>query len=237
MDLRGAICIVTGGSRGIGRALCRDLEARGAVVVSCSLGGGGDDASDDSFAVDVRDSAQVKRFFGEVVSRHGGIDVLICNAGYASRIQDLDEVSDAEFERLFQTNVAGVFHCLREAIPVLRARRAGVIVTIGSRAGTRAHAGLALYSASKFAVRGITQGLAKELCESAPHVRCYTVSPGGVNTPMRAELFGAEDSERQQSAESVAKVVCDLIEEKVEAPTGANIEVAGGLVARIEEMA
>lgn len=229
MELTGAVAIVTGGSRGIGKAIVDALVARGATVEICSLSGAG-------VAVDVRSREQVQVFVQDVWKRHGRIDILVNNAGAAHPLLPIEEIDESDFEACFDTNVKGVFHLVQAVLPHMKQQGSGAILNVGSRAGTRAHPGLSVYSASKFALRGLTQALAKELRESVPAIRCYVIAPGGVDTTMRAELFGAEDSARQQSPQAIAEIVVGVLDESILAQAGAVISVVGGKVADIEEL-
>ncbi len=222
MNLQGHIVVVTGASRGLGKALCQALETEGATVIGCASR---KSASCD-YAVDVRKPAAVKAFIQSVRKRHGRIDVLINNAGWIGSSKPLEKVSLAEYTRTMDTNVQGVFHVLREILPVMKKQNSGVIVNIGSRGATKPHSHLALYCASKAAVLSLTQSVAKGLVDEGSHVRCFSFSPGGIGTDMRRKIFGAADSKAQHSPEFVAELLVSCLRKTPAVAPGADVQVA-----------
>ena len=230
MDWNGRIVVITGVSRGLGRAFADECTKRGATVVGCSLEGG-----NGSRTLDLRDHASVLEFVGSVEKEHGRIDVLINNAGWSPALKPLQDVTEEEFDRCMDTNVKGPFVLIKAAISLLQKSADALIVNVCSRAGSRAHPGLATYSTSKFALRGLTQALARELAEAGALVRCVSVSPGGIDTAMRQELFGKEESGTQQSPETVATLVCDALEQD-RIPNGADAFVVRGEITEVVPM-
>ena len=226
--------MVTGGGRGLGRAIADELTERGVVAVACALRRRTDAASP-VYAVDVRRPDEVAAFVALVEREFGPIGTLVNNAGWVAPYRNLEDADDDEFRRYVDTNIGGVFHFLRQVIPRMRARSRGRIVNVSSRAATKVHSGLALYSATKLAVRGLTQAVAKELAESGDFL-CVSVSPGGIDTEMRASLFGAELARSEQSAASVARIVADLVDGSLSVPTGADVEIVAGKVTSITAM-
>ncbi len=222
MPLSGKIIVITGASKGLGKALRDACIAHGATVISC--------ASHTSPAcdavVDVRDPVAVKRFIRSIVNKHGTIDILINNAGWIGTKASLDVVTDTEYARTMDTNIGGVFHGIRSVLPTMRRQNSGLIINIGSRAATKPHPQLALYCASKAAVLSLTQAVAKDCIDSSSAVRCFSFSPGGIGTDMRKKIFGATDSMAQHSPTFVAELLmsCILSPEKI--PTGADIRVS-----------
>ncbi|MFH1182155.1 MAG: SDR family oxidoreductase [Candidatus Woesearchaeota archaeon] len=242
MELKNKIAIVTGGSRGLGAAMSECLAESGASVVICSnnqkeLDGECRKISEKGrcfcYNVDVSQPEQVKGFISSVMKAHGRIDILINNAGVTHPKKPVEEISDEEYEKCLQVNTASVFYFLREAVPIMKKQCSGIIVNISSGAGKKGYPGLSIYSASKFAVQGLTESVAKEI-EKTP-VKCIAICPGGINTEMRASIFGKEDAERQQSPYAVAKIVRDIIVGKVSVPNGADVQVRNGEITGIND--
>jgi len=228
--LDGAVAIVTGGGRGLGRAVVQELTRRGAIARSCALH---PEAGVD--VVDVRRSDEVSSFVAEVERTSGPISILVNNAGWVDAYRDIEHVDDDAFRRYVDTNVGGAFYFMRAVIPLMRSRSRGRIVNVSSRAASKVHSGLALYSATKMAVRGLTQAVAKELATAGDFV-CVSVSPAGIATPMRSMLFGEDDARAQQSPEAVARVVGDIIDGSTTVPSGADVEITNGRIADVTPM-
>lgn len=233
MDLSGRVIVITGASRGLGKALCKRLSSLGATVVGCSLHG---DPVQSVESVDVRNSKDVDDFVAEVISKHERIDVLINNAGWAGKLDMLENVTDAEYEQQVRTNIDGVFFFLRRVVGVMKKQNEGVIINVGSRAGWRPHPELAVYSATKAAVRALTRALVRELEEEESAVRCIVISPGGIDTDMREQLFGEENSRKQQSPDRVAELITQIITEEITVPNGADVGIVRGEIDSVTEM-
>jgi NAD(P)-dependent dehydrogenase (short-subunit alcohol dehydrogenase family) len=191
-----SVWFITGASRGFGRELAASALARGDQVVATardprSVGEALREAGDSLLAqrLDVTDQEQAAAAVAAGVERFGRIDVLVNNAGYGL-FGGIEEISDAEARALFDTNVFGLLNVTRAVLPTLRSQAAGHIVNIGSSAGFASSAGRGLYSASKFAVEGITEALHAELAPLGIHVT--VVEPGSFRTE-----FLTADSKRQ----------------------------------------
>ena len=215
-----AVAFVTGGTRGIGLAVVEALVARGDRVV---LTGTSDEsvqraeaavslAAHDATRVmgvvcDVRDAGSVRRAIDAAVQRFGGLDIVVNNAGVGvgGPIATLDE---AEWDRLIDTNLTGVFHCCQAAIPPLKARGGGFIVNISSLAGKNAFAGGAAYCATKAGLDAFSEALMQEVRYDG--IRVAHVCPGSVATGFnnRAPEAGAD---WKLHAEDVAAVVLHLL--------------------------
>jgi len=233
MDLSGKVIVITGATRGLGAALVQRLQLFGATVVGCALHG---DPARSIQPVDVQDAIAVQAFLQGVLTEHGHIDVLINNAGYAGALMPLEDVSLEDYEKQMRTNVDGVFFMLQQTVAAMKKQKSGTILTIGSRAGRRAHPGLAVYSATKAAVCALTQALARELEEDGTGVRCIVISPGGIDTDMRKQLFGEEDSRRQQSADRVAELITGILTEDIPVPNGADVGIVRGEIEGVLEL-
>lgn len=196
LDFRGKVAVVTGASRGIGEAVARAFGAAGATVVltardpapladvARAVEGAGGRA--EAAALDVADTAAAAAFADAVAARHGRIDVLVNNAGTSAREAALD-ATEATWDRLFATNVKGLFFLTRAVGRHMVARRSGAVVSIGSIAGRLGRREMTAYGATKAGVEQITRVLALEW---APHgVRVNAVAPGYVRTPLVEPVF------------------------------------------------
>ncbi len=239
MELKDKVAVVTGASRGLGAAIAEVLAVAGAKVVICSrtsaalaavrkkIEDKGGACSD--FVVDVTKNSQVKKFVSKIVRDYGRIDALVNNAGAVHKFNVVEKIAEQEYELCMRTNVDSVFHFLQAVVPVMKKQGSGMIVNVSSGAGKRAHAGLSVYAASKFAVEALTQATAREL--DGTTVKCVAICPGGINTGMRAEVFGREDAGKQQSPYAVAEIVRGIIAGKVGVPNGGGGGIKKGGVA------
>ncbi|MCM3879758.1 MAG: SDR family oxidoreductase [Vicinamibacterales bacterium] len=217
--LAGQVAIVTGGSRGIGRAIAAAFLGEGIHVavtgvnpnhlaeaerVLSSHAAGG--ASVSTFAADVRDHLAVESVFDEMVRRLGGVDILINNAG-VGWFGSVESQAHDDWRRVMDTNVTGVFNCCKAAIPHLRRRGGGWIINISSLAGSNPFVGGAGYCASKAALDVFSEALMQEVRQDG--IRVSYVKPGSVNT----DFVGHADpaNEWKLRAEDVAQVVVDLV--------------------------
>lgn len=198
--LTGQICLVTGGTRGIGRAIAKMLLEQGAHVAICgreeeavrravtdlALETGG---KVEGKAADVRDSVQVGGLFQFIDAHFGGLDVLVNNAGVGI-FRPVSELSVEEWKTTVETNLYGVFYATREALLRFETRGRGYIVNISSLAGANAFAGGAAYNASKFALTGFSEAAMQDL--RSRNVRVSYVMPGSVATG----FGGGHDTQR-----------------------------------------
>jgi 3-oxoacyl-[acyl-carrier protein] reductase len=214
------VSLVTGGTRGIGFAVAQALlEAGDSVAITGTSSDGVEKASEElasragdskrvlGLLCDVREAPAVESAVHDVVSKFGGLDVLVNNAGVGvgAPIADL---SHDEWHRIIDTNVTGVFHCCQAVIPHLRARGGGWIVSISSLASKNPFIGGAAYCASKAAVNAFSEALMQEL--RFDNIRVSYVLPGSVATGFsgRASTAG---SDWKLQPEDVAAVVMDLL--------------------------
>jgi NAD(P)-dependent dehydrogenase (short-subunit alcohol dehydrogenase family) len=254
-DLLGRVAIVTGGARGIGRGIVESLAAHGATVVVADrdveqgrkvaevIAAGGGEAHQRS--VDVTSEAAVGRLVSDVLEEFERIDILVNNAGVSKSVRFVD-IDESEWDRVFDINVKGVFFACKAVVPHMVERRYGKIINISSMVGKEAIPLFVHYSASKFAVIGITQGLAKELAEHDINVNA--VCPGVVRTPLweplldqlsankgigRDEAFGEFVAGiplgRPQEPRDIGEVVAFLASDKSRNMTGQGINVTGGM--------
>ncbi|HVQ34540.1 MAG TPA: 3-oxoacyl-ACP reductase family protein [Candidatus Bathyarchaeia archaeon] len=247
IELHGRSALVTGGSRGIGRACCLALARAGAKVAvnyrvetpSANLlveeieAAGGE-----AFALsaDVSQRTDAEMLVDETVARFGGIDILVNNAGIWKGAP-VEEISDGEWAEMLGINLTGSFHCVRAAVPPMKEARAGRIVNISSTAGQRGEASHAHYAATKGAVIALTKSLAVEL---APYgILVNAVAPGWTVTDMtREDLLGPRRESilktiplgRAATPEDVAGAVVFLCSDLASFVTGHVLNVNGGSV-------
>ncbi len=231
------IALVTGGSRGIGAATALALAARGWTVhvnylhsaaaanrIAARTGGR-------AIQADVADLRQVERMFAQT----GPVSLLVNNAGIA-HAGLLTDLAPAQWQRLFDVNVTGIFHCCRCAVPHMVREKAGQIINVASILGANGASCEAAYSATKGAVIALTRALAKELGPSG--IRVNAVAPGCIDTDMIANLTPddraalAEDTAlcRIGTPQDVAEVIALLAEPGTRFLTGQIVGVDGGLV-------
>lgn len=239
------VALITGGSRGIGAACVRLFAQQGYATVFLyrqredaahalveELRAQGHDAA--CFRCDVADGDQVKAVVAEVLRLYHHVDVLVNNAGVA-HIGLLTDMTDADWHRVFDTNIGGVFHVTQAVLPGMISRRQGSVVNVSSMWGEAGASCEVAYSAAKAAVIGFTKALAKEVGPSGVRVNC--VSPGLIATDMNAELdenaLGelAEETPlgRIGSAEEVAQAALYLAGDGAAFITGQVLGVSGGL--------
>ncbi|TAN20267.1 MAG: SDR family oxidoreductase [Rhizobiaceae bacterium] len=249
-ELKGQSAFVTGGATGIGRAIARALAAHGVRVAIADLdfdGARKAAAEIDGIAarIDVRERASVETAFGEAMAALGKIDIAIANAGVSSMARAVD-LTDAEWDFNFAVNTRGIFLTNQIAARYFLERGQGVIVNTASLAAKVGAPLLAHYSASKFAVLGWTQALARELAPAG--IRVNAVCPGFVKTSMQsreveweASLRGMtpaevlEDYVRQtplgriEEPDDIAGLVVFLCSDAARFMTGQGINVTGGV--------
>lgn len=220
MDLSNKVAVVTGASRGLGEHFSRKLIAKGATVFGLARSESdlerlATDLGDSFLSVvcDVRDPQSVRSAFDAVRAQADSIDVLINNAGLG-RFGMVEEQPLEEWDLQMEVNVSGVHYCTREVVPTMKAQNAkagfgGHIVNIASVAGLVGNPGLSIYNATKFALRGYSEALMKELREDGIKVSC--VYPGSVETHF-ASSAGRSGSANPMQAADVANTVIHLLE-------------------------
>jgi 3alpha(or 20beta)-hydroxysteroid dehydrogenase len=242
--LEGKIALITGGARGQGEAEGRLFAAEGATVVLADMR---DDigeivakelgSSAEYRHLDVTDPGGWEAVVADVLARHGRIDVLVNNAGIF-QVSGLTTTELADWERIMSVNATGVFLGMKAVAPAMIAQRSGSIVNISSIAGLRGSAMSFAYSASKWAVRGLTKCAAQELARFG--VRVNSVHPGIIDTPMLEELEsgGLRDAIRRRiplgheaTAQDVARLVLYLASDDSSYSTGSEFVVDGGMTA------
>jgi len=214
MVLKGRCAIVTGASLGIGLCIAEGLIARGVRVAGLArdtarLNKVAERLGDafHPFGCDVGELSQVARAVRSVRDVFGRVDILINNAGIG-RFGAIDELSKGDWDEMIATNLSGVFHCTREVVPIMKARGGGHIVNIVSIAGTVGYPNASGYNASKFAVRGFSDALCKELAEFS--IKVSAVLPGSTDTMFSGTRLDANIPTMRPQA--VAGVVLHVLE-------------------------
>jgi 3-oxoacyl-[acyl-carrier protein] reductase len=217
-DIAGRIAIVTGGSKGIGRAIAEALSAEGVHTAICSrhpaeakeaaaaIAAPGS-ARVAGYVCDLRQYSQVRQFISAVVADFGGVDYLINNAGIGI-MRPIEELSPDEWHAVIETNLNGVYYCCHEAIPHLKKRGGGFIINISSLAGTNAFKGGTAYNASKFGLNGFSEALMQDLRYQG--IRVSTIMPGSVKTEF-GNRRQSPDDDWKTHPEDIAAMVIHLL--------------------------
>jgi NAD(P)-dependent dehydrogenase (short-subunit alcohol dehydrogenase family) len=214
--LNGKYAVVTGGTRGIGRAIAETLLRSGARVAICGRtresvqrastelkdATGGDVLG---VTADVSKWDQTERFFETVRSQFGALDILVNNAG-AGVFRGIEDLTIEEWRNTIDLNLTGVFYCCHAALPLLRQRGAGYIIQISSLAGINAFAGGAAYNASKFGLNGFSEAIMQDL--RYENIRVSYIMPGSVDTDFSPRSGRAE---WKIAPQDVAEVVIGLL--------------------------
>src|SRR2546426_1772366 len=214
MNLKGKTAIVTGGTKGIGRAIGSALIDEGLAVciaarnqdeIDSAVGELGGDTI--GFVCDVRDYEQVQALIAYTVKELGGLDILINNAGIGI-FETVEETTPEDFRAILETNLFGVFYCCHEVIPQMKERGGGYIINISSLAGANPHPRMAAYNASKFGLNGFSEALMQEVRHDG--IRVSYIMPGSVNTEFGGDSPSDEKS-WQLTPDDIARVVVDLL--------------------------
>ena len=226
---KGRSAVVTGGTKGIGRAIAEALVGRGIDVVisartaadvervAAELNEGrfvsGAAPADGrgrarGFVCDVRDPGDCRRLIEEAVAAHGGLDILVNNAGIGI-FAPVEELSIEDWQRVIDTNLSGLFYCTHFALPHLKRRGESWIINIGSLAGKNAFPRGAAYNASKFGVVGFTEALMQEVRHDG--IRVSSIMPGSVATEFSHPTPGTADDWKVQP-EDIAALVLELLD-------------------------
>lgn len=246
MLLDGKVALVTGASRGIGRAIALKLASEGAKVainyagntakaeaVKAEIEAAGGEAM--LVQADVSDAAQVDAMVKTVAEAFGTIDILVNNAGI-TRDGLLMRMKEEDFDAVLNTNLKGVFHCTKAVSRLMMKKRYGRIVNMASVVGLMGNAGQTNYAAAKAGVMGFSKSAARELASRG--ITVNTVAPGCINTDMTAVLPDKVKEGMLQSiplqrigeSEDVANAVLFLASDLAAYITGQNVDVDGGMV-------
>ena len=245
MSLQGKCALVTGGSRGIGRAVCLELARQGAKVAVNYAGNAAaaeetvkacEALGTEAFAIqaDVADAAACEAMVEEVLARFGRLDILVNNAG-VTRDGLMLKLKESDWDDVLDTNLKGAFFCIKAAYRPMMKQMYGRIVNLSSIVGLRGNAGQTNYAASKAGLIGLTKSVAKEL--AGRNVTANAVAPGFIATDMTAALsekiqeaiLSGVPMGRPGQAEDVAKAVAFFASDDAAYVTGQVLCVDGGM--------
>lgn len=239
------IALVTGGSRGIGRAIALALAADGAAVI-VNYNGNKEKAEEvvreieaaggtaESFGCNVADLNATKEMIDSVIKKYGRLDILVNNAG-VTRDGLIMKMSEEDFDTVLETNLKGTFNCSKHASRQMLKQKGGRIINIASVVGIAGNAGQVNYAASKAGIIGFTKSLAKEI--GSRGITVNAVAPGYIETDMTAALPEAEKEKlagiitlkRLGKPEDIANGVAFLASEKASYITGQVLQIDGGM--------
>lgn len=245
MDLTGKIALITGASRGIGRAIAKTLARYGAEVI-VNYNGSQTQAEEtvkeiqaagghaEAVKCNVADFAASKEMIDDVIKKYGHLDILVNNAGI-TRDNLILKMTEEEFDIVVETNLKGAFVCTKHAARQMLKQRSGRIINISSVSGVMGNAGQANYCASKAGIIGLTKSVAREL--GSRGITCNAVAPGFIETDMTEilsddvkKILGEQiPLKRFGKADDVAETVAFLASEKAGYITGQVIHVDGGM--------
>lgn len=244
--LQGKIAVITGASRGIGKAIAERFASAGAFVI-INYNGSKEDAQEvkreilehggnaEIMQCNVADFAACETFIKQIVDRYGRIDVLVNNAGI-TKDGLLMRMSEEAFDDVIATNLKGAFHCIRFASRYMMKQRQGRIINMSSVVGVAGNVGQANYAASKAGLIGLTKSTAKEL--ASRNITVNAIAPGFIQTEMTEILSDAVKEETKAkiplgtfgSPEDVANAAAFLASEEAGYITGQVLHVDGGMV-------
>jgi 3-oxoacyl-[acyl-carrier protein] reductase len=242
-ELTGRVALVTGASRGIGRAIAHRLASQGATVVAAARGDHAADAVADvvskggraeAVSLDVTDAAAVERLPGEIVARHGRLDIVVSNAGIA-RDQLLMRMKRDDWDAVLATNLTATFVLAQAAMRPMLKQRGGRIIAVSSVVGQMGNAGQTNYAASKAGLIGFAKALAREVASRS--ITVNVVAPGMVDTDMTRAIAGKAHVDwtsqiplgRLGTSDDVAAAVCFLASDEAAYITGHVLAVNGGM--------
>lgn len=246
MKLTDKVAIVTGGASGFGRAICELYAAEGAKVVVADINGQGArevakgiGKQAHHVAVDVANKKEVDAMVAEAVTTFGGLDIMVNNAGYTHKNQPMLNVTEEEFDRIFDVNVKSIYLAAVACVPEMEKRGGGVIINTASTAGLRPRPGLTWYNGSKGAAVTLTKSMAGEL--GPKKIRVCAICPVIGETGMLERFMGMPDTPENRARflatiplgrfskpDDVANAALFLASPESSMITGVALEVDGG---------
>ncbi len=246
MKLADKVAVVTGGASGFGREICRTYAREGAKVVVADINGqGAREVAQDigvaatHIACDVANKSDVEAMIAEAVSKFGGLDITVNNAGYTHSNQSMLDVDEATFDRIFAVNVKAIYLAVLASVPEMEKRGGGVIINTASTAGVRPRPGLTWYNGSKGAAITLTKSMAVELAPKK--IRVCAINPVIGETGMLEQFMGMPDTPQNREKflatiplgrfsrpEDIANAALFLASPEADMITGVALEVDGG---------
>jgi 3-oxoacyl-[acyl-carrier protein] reductase len=239
-SLEGKIALVTGASRGIGKAIASQLQALGATVLGTATSQNGAEkiseylGAGNGLVLNVTNDESIAALFENIKAAHGGIDILVNNAGI-TRDNLFMRMKEDEWQDILDTNLTSVFKISKAVIRTMMKKRNGRIINIGSVVGSMGNAGQTNYAAAKAGLIGFSKALAREVASRG--ITVNTVSPGFIDTDMTQTLtdeqkegiFAQVPANRLGKPEEIANTVCFLASDGAAYITGETIHVNGGM--------
>ena len=235
MNLSGKVALITGGTRGLGKDLAKLLHDSGCEVVICSRSKIDPNTKPwftKWYELDLTNHASVDKFIDKILRQYQNLDILINNAGFGGSLTPLINTNNDDLLLHTTLNFLTPFRLIKGLLPAMVNTKESWICNISSQAGKRAVPNLAAYSATKFALIGMTQALSKE--NHGSNLSCISVCPAGMNTDMRESLFGIKDAQKQQTSMSVAKIIKNILTKTIPIENGSEILIKNGRIQRIE---
>lgn len=234
MKLEGTVAIITGASRGLGKALALRFAKEGARLVICSRRAPAveevareirrDQGTAVAVKVDVSVDRDVDRLMATTLKTFGRIDVLVNNASLLSPKTPLETVRINDWDQVMAVNLRGPFLCMRAVLPQMLAKHSGAIINVSSGAGKREAPLWGPYAVSKCGIEGLTALAAAETCSQG--VRVNAVNPGGLRTTMRATAYPEEDPETLPLPDEITGVFVYLASERSRHVTGQSLDAS-----------
>jgi 3-oxoacyl-[acyl-carrier protein] reductase len=241
MSLQGKIALVTGASRGIGKAIAQQLVELGATVVGTATSAGGADKISEYLGdngkgrvLNVTDSASIDQLFADIKADYGTVDILVNNAGI-TKDNLMMRMKEEEWQSVIDTNLTSVFRLSKAVMRGMMKARNGRIINIGSVVGTMGNAGQVNYAAAKAGLLGFTKSMAREVASRG--ITVNAVAPGFIDTDMTQELteeqkqdiFGQVPANRLGQPDEIAAAVAFLASDQAAYITGETLHVNGGM--------
>lgn len=244
MRLSGKVALVTGGASGLGLAICHRFVAEGASVIIADI----DEATGTAIAADLGDAARFERLdvtleadWAIVMTRLGSLDILVNNAGITT-LGSIEDVTLEQFRREFEVDVVGVFLGCKAGVARMKTGEGGSIINMSSMTGVRAQADLVAYNGAKAAVTHMTKSVALHCAKQGYGIRCNSVHPGLIRTPIIDKVLAQSDDPdsvyaswmevlpigRLGTPEEVAAICVYLASDESAFATGAEFRIDGG---------
>ncbi|WP_448213008.1 3-oxoacyl-ACP reductase FabG [Colwellia sp. MEBiC06753] len=239
-SLAGKVALVTGASRGIGKAIASQLKEMGATVIGTATSEHGAEkiseylGAGNGLVLNVTDNDSIAKMFEDIKANHGGVDILVNNAGI-TRDNLIMRMKDDEWNDIIETNLSSVYKISKAVLRPMMKKRDGRIINIGSVVGTMGNAGQVNYATAKAGLLGFTKSLAREVASRG--ITVNTIAPGFIDTDMTQTLtdeqkegiFSQVPANRLGKPEEIASAVAFLASDAAAYITGETLHVNGGM--------